>query len=389
MKYIIIIKRIIISLAISFNLLKSQDINLEGEIYEYATYYVNSFDFNTGATNVQIFRYTLSSSYYPVQLKVMFRASMVSPSLGINSEQIISEVLTDEFQLNAPLILDNRDISASTTTIYDMDSPPNAIQLGGQVTESLDPSQADAILQSVLATGRIADGEYTFAIEILSENDQVLASDTKTIIVESPSSIDLESPGGAISDTSYNVIYTSFPVFQWFAQTGNGYNTYIRVAEFNSSIHNSIEDALEDQRMLPFGSNEDWFPIANDNSFQYPYSGAGTLEEDKVYGWQIKVEMPTTSGAEEMLSSAFAFKIGTSGSIETINQITNPFLLTLEEALGSDQFNALFGDGNELQGYVPSGQFEVNGVTVDQSSVGYLLNQIINNDIILESINVE
>ena len=99
--------------------------------------------------------------------------------------------------------------------------------------------------------------------------------------------------------------------------------------------------------------------------------------------------MPTTSGAEEMLSSAFAFKIGTSGSIETINQITNPFLLTLEEALGSDQFNALFGDGNELQGYVPSGQFEVNGLTVDQSSVGYLLNQIINNDIILESINVE
>ena len=75
-------------------------------------------------------------------------------------------------------------------------------------------------------------------------------------------------------------------------------------------FNNSIEDALEDERVLPFGSNEDWFSIANENSFQYPYSGAGTLEENKVYGWQIKVEMPTTSGAEEMLSSAFAFKIG-------------------------------------------------------------------------------
>ena len=367
----------------------SQEIILDGEIYEYATYYVNSFDFNTGATNVQIFRYTLSSSSYPVQLKLIFRASMLSPSLGINSELIISEVLTDEFQLQAPLILDNRDISSEATTVYDMDSPPNAIQLGGQVTESLDPSQADAILQSVLATGTIADGEYTFEIEILSENDQVLASDSKTIIVETPSSIDLETPGGALSDTINNVIYTSFPVFQWFSQTGSGYNTYIRVAEYNSSIHNSIEDALDDQRVLPFGSNQDWYSISNDNSFQYPYSGAGILEEGKVYGWQIKVEIPTTSGSEDMLSSTYAFKIGTSGTIETLDPIINPFLIALEEALGSDQFNALFGDGNELQGYTPSGQFEINGVTVDESSVGYLLNQIINNTYQIQSINVE
>ena len=131
------------------------------------------------------------------------------------------------------------------------------------------------------------------------------------------------------------------------------------------------------------------FYISNENSFQYPYSGAGTLFEGKVYGWQIKVEIPTTSGPEDMLSSANAFKIGTSGTIETTNAIINPLLITLEEALGVDQFNALFGDGNELQGFLPSGQYEVNGVTVDESSVGYLLNQIINNTYQIQSINVE
>ena len=371
------------------NNLRAQEVTLDGEIYEYATYYVNSFDFNTGATNVQIFRYSLSSSFYPVSLKVMFRASMLSPSLGINSELIISEVITDEFELQAPLILDNRDISTESTTIYDTDSPPNAIQLGGQLTESLDPSQADAILQSVLATGSIAAGEYTFSIEILSSSDQILASDTKTIVVETPSSIDLESPGGVLSDTTNNIIYTTFPLFQWYAQTGSGYNTYIRVAEFNPSIHNSIEDALEDQRVVPFSSSEEWFLISNENSYQYPYSGAGTLLEGKVYGWQIKIEIPTTSGPEDMLSSTYAFKIGTSGTIETTNAIINPLLITLEEALGVDQFNALFGDGNELQGFLPSGQYEVNGVTVDESSVGYLLNQIINNTYQIQSINVE
>ena len=115
---------------------------MNGEIFEYATYYVNSFDFNTGATNVQIFRYQLSAEEYPVSLKISFRATMLSPSLGINNETTIIEIQTDAIQLQAPIILDNRDISSETSIIYDMDSPPNTIELTGQVLETLDPSQA-------------------------------------------------------------------------------------------------------------------------------------------------------------------------------------------------------------------------------------------------------
>ena len=87
---------IIICLGSSHSL-KSQNITLSGDIYEYATYYVNSFDLNTGATNVQVFRYQLSSDYYPVQLKVNFTASMRSPALGINNELTIIEVITANF----------------------------------------------------------------------------------------------------------------------------------------------------------------------------------------------------------------------------------------------------------------------------------------------------
>ena len=134
----------------SFQNARGQSVELEGEIFEYATYYVNSFDLGTGATNVQIFRYQLSSNEYPVSIKVRFMASMLSPALGINNEQTIIEIETDAFQLQAPIILDNRDISSETSVIYDMDSPPNTIELTGQVIERLEPSQADAILQSVI-----------------------------------------------------------------------------------------------------------------------------------------------------------------------------------------------------------------------------------------------
>ena len=367
----------------------SQDITLTGNIFEYATYYVNSFDLSTGATSVQIFRYQLTSSQYPVEVKVNFKASMVSPSLGINSEQTIIEIQTAPIILNAPLLLDNRDISSETSVIYDQASPPNSIELKGSVIESLDPMQADAILQSVMTTGKIADGDYTFSIQILSIDDQVFASDAKTINIQSPVSITLESPAGALLDTTDNTIYTNFPIFQWFSQPCNGCETYIRIAQFNQQQHNSPEDAIEDQRVLPFDQGENWYLLSSVNSFQYPLTGAYPLEEGNVYCWQIMIKMPTTSGFEEMTSSISSFKIGVSGEINNSSMISNPFLTALKNTLGDDQYNALFGSGNELQGFIPTGQMEINGVSVDVSSVNYILNQIQSNSLQIRSVTVE
>ena len=123
----------------SFQTARGQSVDLNGEIFEYATYYVNNFDLGTGATNVQIFRYQLSSNDYPVSIKYASEALLLSPALGINNEQTIVEIETDAFQLQAPIILDNRDISSETSVIYDMDSPPNTIEMTGQVVKVLNP----------------------------------------------------------------------------------------------------------------------------------------------------------------------------------------------------------------------------------------------------------
>ena len=324
----------------------AQQMSLAGDIFEYATYYISSFDPSTGATDVQIFRYTLSESdgNYPVNLSIWFRASVLSPSLGINSSTTIIEVETDPIDLLSDIVLDNRDISSEATTIYDMAG--NDYILEGDVVESLDPSQADAILQSILASGKIADGEYTFEIKIKSGiSGQTLASDSKTIFVQSPVSINLEYPGGTLSDTLDNVLYSTFPIFQWYSQSCAGCETFIRVTEFNSQVHSSLEEAMDDQRVLPFDQSEEWYLIDNVNSFQYPFSGAYPLEEGKVYGWQIMITLPTTIGQEEMASAINAFKIGSAGTVENTDMFTNPFLMVLQEVLGDDQFNAFFGSG--------------------------------------------
>ena len=112
------IKIICLLILLNIGLLRTQSVSLSGEIFEYATYYVNSFDFSTGATSVQIFRYELSSNQYPVSLKVRFKTTILSPALGITNEQTIIEIETDPFLLQAPLILDNRDLSSETTVVF-------------------------------------------------------------------------------------------------------------------------------------------------------------------------------------------------------------------------------------------------------------------------------
>jgi len=54
-----------------------------------------------------------------------------------------------------------------------------------------------------------------------------------------------------------------------------------------------------------------------------------------------------------------------------------------------DQFNNYFGPGRELEGYLPSGQIEINGVTVGPSVVNTLLQQINNQEYKIQSVVVE
>ena len=388
-----IINKIAISLFLIFPL-KSQEIELSGEIFEYATYYVSSFDLSTGATNVPIFRYTLESNEgYPVSLRIRFTAEIKSPVLGINENTPIVEITTAPFDLYSSIILDNRDISTGTTSINYINPPstgPSTLEITGESFESLDPNEAEAIMQSVVTTGKIPDGEYTFRLEILHESDdEILVEAYRAILVQAPVSISLESPAGELSDTLESVIFSTYPIFQWFSQACSGCNSFIRVSQFNAQVHSSMEDAMEDQRVLPFDQSEEWYSIDNLNSFQYPFSGAYPLEEGNVYCWQIMMTMPTTAGTEEMYSEIAAFKIGEAGEVETSDMITNPLLVALQQAIGDEQFNALFGSGSELQGYNPTGQVEINGITVDESGVNYLLNQIISATYQVQSIEIE
>ena len=391
-----IIKRLITASIIYFTILgriegQSLDINVQGEIYEYATYYVSSFDVATGATNVQIFNYSLEASTYPVFIKIRFKATILSPGLGINSDATIVEIETDPFLIQDGLYLDNRDLSSEITFLND--NSGNQIELKGQLVEVLDPALSEAIMQTILTSGKLSDGQYTFSVSVFGglEEDNLsnVFNDSKTFVIQSQTPISLEYPGGALSDTTDNLLYTSFPIFQWSSGPPiSSAQTFIRVAQFDPSSHSGLEDAIEDQRVLPANQNDQWELIDNVNSYQYPFSGSYPLDPGNIYCWQVRISLPTTAGNEDMVSPIFAFKIGQAGTIETSNIISNPLLMMIQQTL-PDQFNNYFGPGRELEGYLPSGQIEINGVTVDPSIVNTLLQQISNQEYKIQSVVVE
>ena len=391
-----IIKKLITASILYFTILgtiegQSVDINVQGEIYEYATYYVSSFDVATGATNVQIFNYSLEASSYPVFIKIRFKATILSPGLGINSDATIVEIETDPFLIQDGLYLDNRDLSSELTVLND--NSGNQIELKGQLIEVLDPALSEAIMQTILTSGKLSDGQYTFSVSVFGglEEDNLsnVFNDSKTFVIQSQTPISLEYPGGALSDTTDNLLYTSFPIFQWSSGPPiPSAQTFIRVAQYDPSSHSGLEDAIEDQRVLPANQNDQWELIDNVNSYQYPFSGSYPLDPGNIYCWQIRLSLPTTAGNEDMLSPIFAFKIGQAGTIETSNIVSNPLLMMIQQTL-PDQFNNYFGPGRELEGYLPSGQIEINGVTVGPSVVNNLLQQISNQEYKIQSVIVE
>ena len=390
------IKRLVISLLffLSTNdFIKSQsvDINVQGEIYEYATYYVSSFDVATGATNVQIFNYSLESSTYPVYIKIRFKATILSPGLGINTDATIVEIETDPFLIQDGLYLDNRDLSSDVTFLSD--NSGNQIELKGQLIDVLDPALSEAIMQTIITSGKLSDGQYTFSVSVFGGLDESNLSnvfnDSKTFVIQSQIPVSLEYPGGALSDTTDNLLYTSFPIFQWSSGPPlASAQTFIRVAQYDPSSHSGLEDAIQDQRVLPANQSEEWELIDNVNSYQYPFSGSYPLEPGNIYCWQVKVSLPTTAGNEDMISPIYAFKIGQAGTIETTNIVSNPLLMMIQQTL-PEQFENYFGPGRELEGYLPSGQIEINGVTVGPSIVNSLLQQFSNQEYQIQSVVVE
>lgn len=388
-------KRIITLTILSIVLNKSSLIaqaSLEGQFFEYTSYYISNFNINTGESDAPLFRFRIRSDSYPIYTKIWFRASLLSPSLGLDSRETLTEIESNVFQMKEDIIIDNRNFSTNTNTLLDEGNPPNVVPVVIRTIDAINPSDFELVTSAMMSTGKLADGEYRFELKIYSGSSefdiQLTDQDSKTIIVESSSGVNLESPGGELSDSLFNVVYTPYPIFNW--NKGNCKNcfTYIRIAEFKNGYHSSMEEALRDERMLPYNQSLEWFNLSDISTFQYPTSDARPLEYGKTYVWQIKVEIPTTNGYEDELSSVYAFKLADQSESASIKML-NSSQQSLIEALGEDQYNALFGIDGPLAGYRITNNIIINNSNVNQNILNQILSKMSKKEILINSVTVE
>jgi len=351
----------------------------------YVTYYLSMVDINTGESNMPIFLSELSrQSGAPdsIGVDIEFEIIIDSDALGVDYETLVKVETTQPLILSAPIHLSNMDLNLTTDQIFDDQGNPVALHL--DITEQLDMEQAEQMFSAIVQTGQLPDGVYTFRVVATSENgEQIVKEDVLNI--SNPASLQLVSPGGILSDTTINEVYTSYPVLQWESDPCNyidpmtgesGCEYFIRVAEFKSQEHSSMDQAIESVTRLPLDQSLGFEPVGfGVTTFQYPTDG-GDLEAGKVYVWQVRKDLTTTSGTEQLLSDIMSFKVKDFTSSEsdgTGADDTTPAGIVLRSLIGDDLADRIFGAGGQVAGMSVNGNITLNGETIDVSVAQALL----------------
>ena len=347
----------------------------------YVTYYLSMVDINTGESNMPIFLAELSrESGAPdsVGVDIEFEIIIASEALGVNNETLVKVETTQPIFLSAPIHLTNMDLNLASDQIFD--DYGNNIPLHLDITEQLDIAAAEDMFSAIVQTGQLPNGVYTFRVIATAENGQQIIKED-ILNIANPFMLQLVSPGGMLADTTLNEVYTSFPVLQWESDPCNytdpttgesGCQYYIRLAEFISDEHSSMGQAIESVTRLPLDQSQGFEQVGfGVSTFQYP-TDAGDLVPGKIYVWQVRKDITTTSGTEEIFSDIMAFKVKDFTSTErseSSGDDTSPAGMALRSLIGDELVNRLFGDGGDANGMIPNGTITLDGESVDISFI--------------------
>jgi hypothetical protein len=355
------------------------------------SFYVSSFDFNTGETDIDFFRYRIMKDYdgsietdsdpfRTGNLILDYTISVYSPKLGFYSKQDIFEGRLKILSVDRDVVIHNSDFSIYTDMI-------NGFRVIPEINSFPSQTVMDNMLSTIMQTGKLPDGSYSFTVELAEEsNNQIELLDRieRSIEVYSPVFLELVSPGGNLPDTTDTKIFSTYPVFQWVTDYCPDCSYGIRVCEFSPDKHSSISESLDDVSSIPLVQSTNFFELGNINSFQYPTSGVIDLKPGSYYTWQIQRTFETSTGPESSLSNIHVFKIespgvGSGGDLEIIQTI-----------LGEGKYNELFGPNGELRGYnISGGNITINSEEVPMNQLNQIASKVQQGILKIKEVEIE
>ncbi len=367
-------------------------------------YYLSAIDINTGESNVLLFDYNIdleNESYE--KLNVYFDIYMNIPSMiGSDYATSLKPLTSGKFSLEPSIgsSFPNEIYFRNTDLNLDTQYLPGGVRFNINQSDyniEITDSEISTLTEMIMGMGRIPNGMYSFRFYVCDEIDNIdnncSNTEIKNIEIYVPSYLELIMPGSSdLSDTLSNIVYSSYPVFQWNSDYCSNCTYSIRISEYNSSIHSSLSESLSDVSILPMQGSGFYSIDNSSNIFQYPETGVESLIPGKKYVWQILRTFNTTNGTSESLSPIFIFKMQDTNLVQNFqtSSTANIMLENLKLFIGDSKFNQLFNESGQLYNF----NNLANTITVnnEQFSINYLLDLIEmlnNNQINILDIDVE
>lgn len=358
-------------------------------------FYVGDFDLDDAKGSARIFEYELSATEYPQTVKIRFMMNATVPELDLNNTELLFAE-TEEFTIEAAIRISNQQLDRNTDAIRDVLG--NSVSFNVPTVRNIgdvDPAKKDALIEAVTRSGKLPSGTYVFSFLVESTTASSVDNpfEIKIMEITNPTTLDLIAPGGSVGEELE--IFTLFPIFQWESQ---GCEYFIRLSEYDPTVHSSIEEALNDISNLPFPDDGGYFggddgEGLESTTLQYPLTGAKELEYGKSYAWSVRKICETTAGPEERNSDIYVFRIadlagGSNSGLGAGGVITDPVISALQTIIG-DAFDGLFSGDGELAGFGQVSNIVLNGEAAAAEAVTELAEKMLSGEITAVQIEIE
>ncbi len=366
----------ILTLLMSSTMAQTINVIADPDIQEWDLVYLTNFDFENGQNNPLIFGYRLSAPA-GTRITIEFALFATVPSMNLNNEELFRASVT--FTIQGDIYITNRDLDRHLSERGIRDVLGNQIHFDDYTWDAItkrDPDLASSLQASVLSSGSLPAGEYRYVLNVSGGDVNYNFPNERTFIISNPSAIDLVFP-----TDGYQFAGNTYPVFEW---SSTGCEHYaIRICEYNPTVHSSYEDAIQSEAVFPYPDNGGFVEIGSSIQLDYSTANGRPLEPGKSYVWQVKKTCYTNIGNQDIYSEIYSFTITEVGAPESecLQQIHN--------ALGDNQYNALFGPNGPLHGLTDCPEITLDGQPISATDFANLLMQLMSGAYTIESITTQ
>lgn len=228
-------------------------------------------------------------------------------------------------------------------------------------------SEGDAFLESLSGSTSLPADTYSIEVIVFQNTDAEGRIDLAHAVAEvggnsiggfEENEIYLQTPGDVAGAEAQ--ISNPYPQFSW--EGPNNVNYRLIVVEDNGqegSAESLIQSAKSTNSTTDGGSLLEFEMLDMDvkkSTFQYPSSGAQTLESGKTYYWTVVTSLKKRGDTNEILSEIWSFELLSEGGAVAEVPVSNEVRRALMQLMGADRYAQLRKDGYTLEGITFDGQ---------------------------------